>query len=216
MSQYTDGYRLLLKRHYNHKRLNDRSIDELIGISKGIIADNIVNIEEAQFLVEWMSSNKNHFLNPVAAILYERIKDMLSDDKLDEDEKDELFSVLKMFAGDKTESRSTNLSTSLPIDIPAPFVNFDGTSFCLTGKFAYGPRNVVVDAIENLGGFFHSSVRHDTNYLVIGFFASRSWAHSSYGRKIEEAIENKRCGSSISIITEDHWADFAFRNGDDK
>jgi hypothetical protein len=46
-----------------------------------------------------------------------------------------------------------------------------------------------------------------TSFLVIGTFGSEDWAHSSFGRKIEKAMDLRRRGvSSIRIVGEDHWA----------
>jgi hypothetical protein len=44
--------------------------------------------------------------------------------------------------------------------------------------------------------------------LVIGTFASRDWANTNYGRKIERAVELRQSGSGISIISEEHWKRF--------
>ena len=48
----------------------------------------------------------------------------------------------------------------------------------------------------------------NTNYLVIGTFASRDWANRNYGHKIEHAVELRESGSGISIISEEHWKRF--------
>lgn len=42
--------------HYMISEVRDRNIDELIGISRGLIADDSVNQKEAEFLYEWNSS----------------------------------------------------------------------------------------------------------------------------------------------------------------
>ncbi len=44
--------------------------------------------------------------------------------------------------------------------------------------------------------------------LVIGAYATDSWAHSSFGRKIEKALEIREEGSQISIVSELHWVSF--------
>jgi NAD-dependent DNA ligase len=62
-------------------------------------------------------------------------------------------------------------------------------------------------AVENAGGF-EVSLKKATDYLVIGNYATDSWIHSSYGRKIEKAMEMKQKGHHIKIISESHWVDF--------
>ena len=45
-----------------------------------------------------------------------------------------------------------------------------------------------------------------TDYLVIGSYATDSWAHSSWGRKIEKAVEMTNKGHPVKIISEEHWS----------
>lgn len=204
-----------LVRRYSAKRLNDRFVDEMIGICKGVIADNKINHAEADFINQWLLTNRKYIDDPIVTELYRSIKTMLSDNVLDEDEHDELLEALKLFTGQITPSEAReNLSTGLPLDMPAPKIDFDCASFCITGKFAYGPRSIVADVIEDLGGFYHSNLTQKTDYLVIGYFATPAWAHTSYGRKIEAALNLRSQGFPISIVSEDHWAAYAFRNGE--
>ena len=51
-----------------------------------------------------------------------------------------------------------------------------------------------------------SSVTLKTDYLVIGDLSSRDWKFSSFGRKIEKAIEYRDSGKSdVAIISEQMW-----------
>jgi hypothetical protein len=45
----------------------------------------------------------------------------------------------------------------------------------------------------------------DTGYLVIGVYATDSWAHSTFGRKIEKAVTLRDRGRRIAIVGEQHW-----------
>ena len=76
---------------------------------------------------------------------------------------------------------------------------------CVTGKFAFGPRSEIEKLIEERGGELSNSITKKVNYLVIGTFSSRDWIHSSYGRKIEKAVEYRDNGDDIAIISEDHF-----------
>jgi hypothetical protein len=44
--------------------------------------------------------------------------------------------------------------------------------------------------------------------LVIGVFASRDWANTNFGRKIERAVKLRDSGSGLAIISEEHWKSF--------
>jgi NAD-dependent DNA ligase len=75
----------------------------------------------------------------------------------------------------------------------------------LTGMFESGSRANVAALIEAFGGSVAADVRATTDYLLIGSVASASWAHSSYGRKIECAVEMRTKGHPVAIICETHW-----------
>ena len=98
-------------------------------------------------------------------------------------------------------------STTLPLDKPEPDVEFNGSTFCCTGTFETGTRKEVEEIITNNGGK-PSRLNNSTNYLVIGAYATDSWAHSSYGRKIEKALTIKQKGIDIKIISEHHLLKF--------
>ena len=85
------GIEMEHKIRYRGKEAKDRNIDELIGISRGIIADGIINTKEGNFLLDWI---KKHFdvydLNtyPVNTI-YDRLSRILEDGFIDDEESKE-------------------------------------------------------------------------------------------------------------------------------
>jgi hypothetical protein len=69
-------------------------------------------------------------------------------------------------------------------------VAFPTQQFVVTGRFAFGTRQKVCEAISGLGGIpGGSKPTKATRYFVIGTFASRDWYNTNYGRKIERAVE---------------------------
>lgn len=194
----------VINRLYCHKRLNDRAIDELIGICKGIVADQSVNKKEAEFLLFWLQQNIQYSTDEIVSMLYSRIHDFLVDDLLDQEEHQELISILNEFTGES--SIGIPKPTTLPLDMPAPPIIFLKKTFCLTGKFAFGPRKICEGFVHSFAGTTVSDVSQKTDYLVIGTFCSSDWIHTSYGRKIEKAIDLKANGQDIAIISEHHWA----------
>ena len=96
------------------------------------------------------------------------------------------------------------MATWAPFDNPSPVIEFPRNDFVLTGNFAIGPRFKMESFISMEGGYVKKSITQSTRYLVVGTFGSRDWMHSSYGRKIEEAIamRNERPGS-ISVVSEE-------------
>ncbi len=60
--------------------------------------------------------------------------------------------------------------------------------------------------VQARGGKSGKDVTRETSYLVIGTFGSRDWVHTSFGRKIEKAVEYRTSGYGLHIVAEDHWA----------
>ena len=77
---------------------------------------------------------------------------------------------------------------------------------CSLGSLRSGPRKECERQVHSLGGRCEESVTQQTNYLIVGTFGSRDWAHTSFGRKIEKAVAYRRSGMGLAIISEDHWA----------
>jgi len=196
-----------LHRVFSRARLDDRLVNELIGLSHGIIADGAVNQREAEYLQKWLVANVGVSDNPIVANLLHRVNDMLRDCVLDPEESAELLETLRRFSGGDFELGELLKSTSLPLDSPPPEISFDQTKFCFTGTFAFGSRRDCEDAVERLGASA-GSLAMKTDYLVVGTYATESWIHSSYGRKIERAVEMKQEGSPISIVGEPHWLEY--------
>ena len=194
---------------YNGARLNDRKIDELIGLCKGIIADGAIAEAEAEFLQQWLLNNKEVKDHWPANVIYSRIARMLLDNKMDDEEERELLVTLLDVTGGPTIQKNINsMSSTLPLCNPAPTVIFENRLFCMTGKFLVGTRAQVEATIESLGGMTTSNPTMKTHYLVIGSVGSADWVHSTHGRKIEEAIKYREKGKPISIISEEHWCSF--------
>ncbi len=200
MDAYSEEDRAGLR--YAGSRINNRQMDTLIGISKGVIADGVVNQKEAEFLLTWLANNQ-YTDNVILDVLLERVKAMLSDGFLDKDEQAELFKTLSDFVGDPGTPGEILKSTSLPLDDPQPSVIFQGGSFLFTGTCAYGTRKECQAFIEERGGINAKNVTRKLDYLVIGTYVTKSWMHESYGRKIETAVEYREMHGQPAIVSED-------------
>lgn len=193
--------------NFHAARVSTRTVDELIGLSKGIIADGVVNEAEAAALVRWLEENYHLASDDfVVQMLGKRVACMLEDGVIDEEERTELFDILSAVSGNDTQSMTA--SSSLPLDAPKPSVKFYERNFVLTGKFASGTRKFCQSLVHDLGGIPQKGVSLQTNYVVIGEIGSRDWKHSSYGTKIMKAVEyRERPNTSIAIISEEYWAE---------
>ena len=189
---------------YNQKNIQDRQIDTLIGLSKGIAANGAVDQAEAEFLQTWLVQNSQS-QNPVVLNVLDRVGEMLEDGVLDQDEAEELLGILHSISGEKTELGEVSKTSKLPVCSPPPQITFSGKSFLFTGTCALGTRKNCQSAIDSLGGVNAKSVTKTLDYLVLGTYVTDSWAHESFGRKIEKAMEYRDSGLPITIVTEEHW-----------
>lgn len=191
---------------FNRKAIDDRQVDTLIGLSKGLVADNQINQAEAEFLGNWLVQNRQATENPVIINLLDRVSAMLEDGALDTDESTELLRLLSQISGEPSEFGELAHAATLPIDNPSPHINFEGSMFLFTGTCAFGTRKDCQRAVEGLGGVNISGVTKKLNYLVLGSYVTDSWAHETFGRKIEKAMEYRDLGIPLAIVTEEYWA----------
>lgn len=191
----------------NRQRLIERSVDEFIGICKGIIFDGAVCQAEAENLLRWLQANPLVADQFPAKQVYESLINMLDDGEFDYNEEGLFLDLLMQVTGSASVfKQGDNASTQLPLCNPQPPIEFNGKIFVLTGNFSIGPRKLLIDAIEQLGGqVVLKDVRLDTHYLVIGDIGSKAWMHSTHGRKIEKAIELRdQRKTGLAIVSEIH------------
>ncbi|MGH8273630.1 MAG: BRCT domain-containing protein [Gammaproteobacteria bacterium] len=189
----------------NRRDIQNRQVDTLIGLCKGITADKIVNQAEAEFLLTWLIQSQQASDNPIIANLLEKVSAMLEDGVLDADESKELLSVLGKITGNTSVVGELAKTSTLPLNDPMPSITFRDRSFLFTGTCAFGTRKQCHDATESLGGRCVGGVSKSLDFLVLGIYVTDSWAHENFGRKIEKAVEYRNNGIPIAIITEEHW-----------
>lgn len=199
-----DGQPLCLA--WNSQRRIDAGIDELIGLIRGVLADNEVSEGEPELLAAWVLRHCEIVQEWPVNVLARRLNRIFEDGHVDDVERQDLKQLLAEIIGENDNPLVT-ASTTLPLSRPAPDVVFDQNIFVFTGKFAFGPRRVCEGEVLARGGRVATAVTLQTNYVVIGSVGSRDWIHSSWGRKIEKAIEYKDL-CPLAIISEQHWAGF--------
>jgi hypothetical protein len=186
----------------------DRSTNELVGICRGVLADGDVNLTEARFLLDWLERHAEFIQHFPYSVLYPRIAEALADGVLDLDEERDLLEALTATVGGEVahSNGANSLSAELPYDEPLPTILHSASVFVVTGTFMFGKRGAVCEAIEARHGVVRNAVSGSTDYVIVGEVGSRDWLHSSYGRKIQEAMDYRRQGKMISIVPERHWS----------
>lgn len=193
-------------------RISDRTVDELVGLCRGILADGSIVQAEAEFLLKWLEGHRASCMEWPIDMLFARVSAMLKDGVFDQAESEELFKLLMKFTGGglpPDEVLSSGIvvsgSSTLPLDDPEPPVIFNDQTFCFTGELCFGPRKICQTLVQELGGIVKSGVSEQLRYLIVGSIGSMAWVHSTHGRKIQAAVDLRDQGHALAIIGEKHW-----------
>ena len=191
----------------NARRVSDRTIQEMLGLVKGMVCDGVVSEGECASLGRWLNANQPAISTWPGNVLAKRLMSIYEDGVIDANERHQLYELLCDTVGDggNNAALDLNYSTRLPLDDPAPLVEIPGRTFVLTGKFIYGLRGKCEQAILVRGGRCRETIIKQPLTLVIGTIGSRDWIQSSHGRKIEAAVHHREAGVPIQIIGEDTW-----------
>ncbi|WP_271273801.1 BRCT domain-containing protein [Aliamphritea hakodatensis] len=178
-------------------------INNILGFIQGITADNILNDQEIYELQQQIKlSSLDEW--PVS-ILRTRLNSILKDQLITEEERTDLLELLSNFSTNFLQTGSTE-ATVTSISLHDDKVDFNGKSFCFTGTFASGSRKQCENATINQGATISKNVTKNLNYLVTGSIITKDWIHSSYGRKIEKAMEYQADPTcQLHIISEEDW-----------
>lgn len=187
-------------------RLLKRSCQELIGICEGMLVDQRLSNQEILYLKNWLEENDEIAYTWPGEVIYKRVNEVLDDGVIDESERKYLAKTLEELVGGSFQE--TGATPTEPISFPiqqVESIEFVGKTFCFTGTFLFGTRPACHKATEKVGGIPTMGITRKLNYLVIGTTSTRSWANTSFGRKIEKAVELQRDGCPITIIGEQTW-----------
>lgn len=176
--------------------------NQLQGLVKGITADRRLHDLEIVQLNGWLEVAGEEDRWPFN-LLRRRVEMVLADGVVDAEERVDLLALLDGLHGGALPEMgiASGMSTTLPIDTDASVV-FSQMTFCPTGKFVFGSRSKVERAIVERGGAIAGVPTKKTNFLVVGSLASRDWATTTYGRKIEAALALQASGMPIVIVGE--------------
>ncbi|CUO12522.1 NAD-dependent DNA ligase [Eubacterium sp. am_0171] len=190
------------------------SLQFLNGMIHGILADGVITDEEIRTLNTWISSNDYltgcYPFDEIESLLLS----ILNDGIVTEDERNMLKAFLSNFIDLKS---SYNLNSKEIETLREHYsisgicaicqeIEFDGNQFCFTGQSLRAKRKEIADLITSLGGKFNNSITNKTRYLIVGNDGNPCWAFSCYGRKIEDAVNRRKAGQTLTIVNEvDFW-----------
>lgn len=184
----------------------------LLGICHGILAGNELTDQELFALREWLEDHGHLQTHYPYDELYTLLVSITSDGEIEYQGrrrfKGFLYGLVKIISPGlkeriKQEIEGLHISG---IYTANPKLRFDGQSFCFTGISARAPRRELVETVESLGGIFKLSVSKGLDYLIVGDRGNPAWAFACYGRKVEQAMNYRKRGQTISIVHEfDFW-----------
>jgi NAD-dependent DNA ligase len=177
-----------------------------MGIAAGLIADRALSDAEIRYLQTWLSQNEDMATCWPGDVLYDRVQAVLADGIITDEERVHLVDTLTKLCGGELEVPGGTGAVNQMIFDQQAIVSFVGLSFCATGEFIYGPRTRVHDAIAARGGIVQKGITKKLRYLIVGLRGSDEWKHGSYGSKIMKAVEYRRAGVPLTIVSEDRWS----------
>lgn len=186
-----------------------QSLGELLGLARGMLADQELSNTEIEFLQAWLSEHAEVTRQFPGSVVQTRIEEVLEDGIITEEERSHLVETLRQLIDDKLEQLAEQVDiTELWFD-EAGEIDFDRSRFCLTGNFVYGPIRVCSMAIEQRGGEVSSTLSEGTLdnplFLVVGALGLDEWREGGLGRQIETAMRMRAIGAPVKIIPEDRW-----------
>jgi hypothetical protein len=182
-----------------------QSLGELLGVARGLLADEELSDAEIEFLKDWLEERYSITSAFPGNVIHARIKDVLDDGVITEEERSHLVGTLNMLIENRLEDLAEQVDlTELWFD-EVGLIEFDKARFCLTGNFVYGPRKVCETAIVQRGGVVTPSISGDSQYLVVGALGVDEWREGGLGQEIEAAMRLRASGKPVKIIPEGSW-----------
>jgi hypothetical protein len=113
----------LLCKAFNARQNFQKAMDEPLGLCKGLTADRVLNNVEITYLSDWLRSRSELCQAWPANVISKRVRDVLSDGLITEEERADLQEFLLRATGDPPQADSiARFATRLPIDLPEPLV----------------------------------------------------------------------------------------------
>lgn len=163
------------------------AMQELLGMLKGITADEEISAREAANLLDWIDDHEEIASNRAVEPIFSILSESLEDGRISEEEHEAIMGAIRGFLS--------------PAD-GCCGIEFEGKSFVLSGDFIHGSKKDVAAFIESKGGEIAKGVSKKVSYVVIGDAGSERYAFGNYGSKAKKALELKSKGVPIDVVHE--------------
>ena len=184
------------------KRRTNKAIEHLLGMVTGMVADAHLHDKEVQLLQTWLTQHPEATHDFPGSVIARKVHEVLADGVITEAERTHLLEVLTAMAS--TDFSVTGSAApevlALPIE-DCVTIDFTNTMVCMTGEFLYGTRASCERLVLAAGAMCADNVGKKVDILVIGTRVSPDWVHTTFGRKIQRAMELQEQGHAIEIIS---------------
>lgn len=144
---------------FNRARRAERDLSEFLGLAKGLLADGVVALGEADAVRNWILAHSDAAEQWPLNLLAKRIERIYCDGSVDESERADLAELLASIVGGTASIvLGEAAATTLPLDVPPPVFTWTGAIFVFTGKFAFGTRADCERQVEALGASFDRTI----------------------------------------------------------
>lgn len=178
----------------------------LLGLVRGILADNILNPKEILALNSWLGNHHELLHEWPANVIARRVEAVLADGVITQEETEDLKETLSRVLGwgfDGREQIHPWVRLLSPGTLPEVIV--PGRSFLLSGKFLYGPRGRCDALTLECGGLTDKKINGALDYVVVGALTETTPPERQSSAMIAEAIALQSSGQDIKVVPEQAW-----------
>ncbi len=182
------------------------SMAVLLGLVKGLLADNILNPQEILALDSWLRNHQELLHHWPANVIAERVQAVLADGVISLEETQDLAETLsRVLDWGFNALEHIHPWVELLSREPQPEVIVPGRSFLLSGRFVYGPRARGDAATLECGGLTDKALNGALDYVVVGALTQASPPERESSALIADALSLQSSGHVIEVIPEQAW-----------
>jgi hypothetical protein len=182
------------------------SMAVLLGLVRGVLADNILNPQEILALNSWLSNHQELLHEWPANVIAERVQAVLADGVITQEEIEDLAETLTRVLGWGFNAQEhVHPWVEILSQEPQPEVIVPGRSFLLSGRFLYGPRGRCDAATLECGGLTDKAVNGALDYVVVGALTQTTPPEEESSALIAAALDLQSSGHGIKVIPEQAW-----------
>lgn len=174
----------------------------MLGILRGVRADDVINIAEATMILKWLDQQDPAMI-PGFVPLRESLRAITADGVITDGEHAHLMALFARLL-DPTATPPSAAGSTVPSGVAEANgpLNVAGKAVVLTGGFKFGEKADVMSYIVEHGGEVKSGVSRKVDYVIQGERGSEAYAFGNYGTKIRKALELQDQGCPIRVVKE--------------